>query len=157
MLIQSYVYYFEEKFVSSCAATSASSTYNHNDTRFSPSPPFPGCLPENEIFDQMNQFYFKLPIKLLINDIDSISEQNSPENFTFKRLDNNTQLFRLKGSEETGILAVHECISADRNLHLRLSYHGLVIPLLQWFRYEINCTSAVPLLNLECLKTLSPI
>ena len=29
-------------------------------------------------------------------DIDSISEQNSPENFTFKRLDNSMQLFNLK-------------------------------------------------------------
>ena len=67
------------------------------------------------------------------------------------------QLFNLKCSEETGILAVHECINPERTLHVRLSYHGLVIPLLQWFRYENNCTSAVPLLNLECLKTFSPI
>ena len=29
-------------------------------------------------------------------DIDSISEQNSPENFTFKRIDNKAQLFNLK-------------------------------------------------------------
>ena len=49
------------------------------------------------------------------------------------------QLFNLKCNEEIGIIAVHECISADRNLHVRLSY-GLVIPLPQWFRYENNCT-----------------
>ena len=67
-----------------------------------------------------------------IVDIDSISEQNSPENFTFKRLDNSVQLFNL--------FPVYECISADRNLHVRLSYHGLVIPLPQRFRYEHNCT-----------------
>ena len=42
--------------------------------------------------------------------------------------------------QETDILAVHECISADRNLRVRLSYHGLVIPLPQWFRYEHNWT-----------------
>ena len=67
------------------------------------------------------------------------------------------QLFNLKCSEETGILAVHEYISAERNLDACLSYHGLIKPLLQWFRYENNCTPAVPLLNLVCLKTLSPV
>ena len=55
------------------------------------------------------------------------------------------QLFNLKCNEETGILAVHECISADRNLHVRLSHHGLVTTLPQWFQYENNCTHAVPL------------
>ena len=80
-----------------------------------------------------------------IDDIDSISEHNSPENFTVKRLDNIMQLFNLKCNEETGILAVHECISADRNLHVRLSHHGLVTTLPQWFQYENNCTHAVPL------------
>ena len=58
-----------------------------------------------------------------IVDIDSIFEQNSPENFTFKRLDNSMQLFNLKCNEETGILAVHECIIADRNLQV---YHIMV-------------------------------
>ena len=38
--------------------------------------------------------------------------------------------------QETGILAVLECISVDRNLHVCLSYNGLVIPLSQWFQYE---------------------
>ena len=52
------------------------------------------------------------------------------------------QLFNLKRTEETGILAVNECISADRNLHVPLSYHGLVIPLLQCFVMKIT----VPLL-----------
>ena len=31
---------------------------------------------------------------------------------------------------------------ADRNLHVRLPYHDLVIPLPQWFRYKNNCTFA---------------
>ena len=67
------------------------------------------------------------------------------------------QLFNLKCSEETGILAVHECINPERTLHVRLSYHGLVIPLLLWFRYENNFTPAVPLLSLVFLKTLSSV
>ena len=75
-----------------------------------------------------------------IVDIDLISKQNSPENFTFKRLDNSGLHFNLKCNEETGILAVHECISADRNLHVCLSYHDLVIPFPQWFQYENKCT-----------------
>ena len=66
-------------------------------------------------------------------------------------------LINLKCSEETGILAVRKCISANRNLHVRLSYHGLVIPLLQWFRYENNCTPAACLKTLVCLKSSSPI
>ena len=77
-----------------------------------------------------------------IVDIDSISKQDSPENFTFKRLDNSVQLFNLECNEETGILAVHKCISADRSKSpcSFISCHGLVIPLPQWFRYENNCT-----------------
>ena len=78
-------------------------------------------------------------------DIDSISEQNSPENFTFKRLDKSVQLFNLKCNEGTGILAVHKCIGAGRNLHVRLSYRDLVIPLPQWLRYENNCTFSINL------------
>ena len=61
-------------------------------------------------------------------DIDSMFEQHSRENFTFKRLDNSALHFNLKCNEETGILAVHKCICADRNLHVCLSYRGLVIP-----------------------------
>ena len=63
-----------------------------------------------------------------IVDIDLISKQNSPENFTFKRLDNSGLHFNLKCNEETGILAVHECISTDRNLHVPLSYHVILLP-----------------------------
>ena len=48
--------------------------------------------------------------------------------------------FNLKCNEETGILAVDEYISADRNLHVRLSYYGLVLPLPQRLRYEKFCT-----------------
>ena len=50
------------------------------------------------------------------------------------------QLFYLKCNEEIDILAVHECNSVDKNLHVYLSYHGLVIPIPQWFQYKHNCT-----------------
>ena len=52
-----------------------------------------------------------------------MSKQDSPENFTFKRLDNSVQLSNLECNKETGILTVHK--SADRNLHARL-YHVMV-------------------------------
>ena len=53
-------------------------------------------------------------------DIDSISEQNSPENFTFKRLDNSVQLLNLKVNEKIAI-------------------PSFVVPLPQWFQYGHNC------------------
>ena len=49
------------------------------------------------------------------------------------------QLFNLKFNEEAGIAAVHECISINRNLNIRLLYQGLVIPLREWFRNGHNC------------------
>ena len=49
------------------------------------------------------------------------------------------QLFNFKCYEKTGILAVHEYISVDRNLYVHLSYHGSVIPFPQWFSYKNNC------------------
>ena len=81
-----------------------------------------------------------------IVDIDSIFEQNSPENFTFKRLYmkrlyNSGLQFNLKCNKRTGILAVGQCLSADRNLHVCLLYHGMKV--------------TVPLLNLVCLEILS--
>ena len=38
------------------------------------------------------------------------------------------QLFDLKFDEEAGIPAVQECSGVDKNLHVSLSYYGLVIP-----------------------------
>ena len=89
-----------------------------------------------------------------IVDIDSISEQNSPENkipqnFTFKRLDNSVQLFNLKFNEETGIPTVHECISIDISVlvySISKSSCSFIkswfsyIPLPEWFRYGHNCS-----------------
>ena len=107
-----------------------SSTYNRNDSSSSPSPLRTPTIPrkfptkQNVWLDELVSFQ---ALEKIV-DID-ISKQNSPENFTFKKFDNSVQLFNLRYNEETGILAVHECIRADRNLHVYLSYHGLVIPL----------------------------
>ena len=110
-----------------------SSTYNYNDSKCNPSllriPTIPKQSPRKRKIGVDESVLFQAADKII--DIDSISEQNWPENFTFKRLDNSVQLFNLKCNEETGILAVHECISVDRNLHVRLLCHGLVIPLPQ--------------------------
>ena len=130
------------KNVNSCAMASTFSTYNHNDWSSNPSLLRTTTIPRkssrkrNIWLDEL----VSLQAAHKIVDIDSTSKQSSPENFTFKRLENSVQFFDLKFNEETGILAVHECISADRNLPVRLSYQGLVIPLPQWFRYENNCT-----------------
>ena len=76
-----------------------------------------------------------------IVDIDSISQQNSPQYFTLKRLDNITQFSNLNFNEETGVPMVHECISIDRNLQVCLSYHGLAIPFPEWFKNGHNYSS----------------
>ena len=76
-----------------------------------------------------------------IVDIDSISQQNSPQYFTLKRLDNITQFSNLNFNEETGVPMVHECISIDRNLRVCLSYHGLAIPFPEWFKNGHNYSS----------------
>ena len=114
----------------------------HNDSKSSPSllriPTIPTKSPRKQKIGIDELVLFQAAAKIV--DIDSVSDQTSPVNFTFKRLDNSVQLCSLKCNEETGIVAVHECISVDRNLHVRLSYHGLVIPLPQWFQYEHNCT-----------------
>ena len=106
----------------------------HNDSKSNPSllktPTIPRKSSRKQKIGVNELVLFQAADKIV--DIDSISEQNSPKNFTFKRLYNSVQLFNLKCNEESGILAVHECISVDRNLHVRLSYHGLFMSLLLW-------------------------
>ena len=94
---------------------STSSTYNHNDSQCNPSllrtPTIPRKSPRERNIWVDELVLFQAADKIV--DIDSISEQNSPENSTSKRLDNSVQLVNL--------LQVHEwCVSADRNLHVRL-------------------------------------
>ena len=129
------------KNVNSCAVAITSSTYNHNDSRSNPSilriPTIPRKSPRKRNIWVDELVLFQVANKIV--DVDSISEQNSP-NFTFIRLDNSGLYFNLKCNEESGLLAVHECTSADRNLHDFFSYHGLVILLPQWFRCKNNCT-----------------
>ena len=117
-------------------------TYNHNDSRSNPpilrTPIITRKSPRKRNIWVDELVLFQAADKIV--DIDSISEQNSHENFTFVRLDNSGLYFNLICNEETGVLAVHECFSADRNLHVRFSYHGLVILLPQWFRYKNDYT-----------------
>ena len=120
-----------------CPVEIASSTYN-NDLKFNPSllrtPTIPRKSSSKRKIGVDELVLFQAADKI---DSDSISKQNSTENFTFKRLDNSLELFNLKHNEETGIPAVHECIIVDRNLHVCLSY-SLVTPFSQWFRYGHN-------------------
>ena len=88
----------------------------HNDSKSSPSllrtPTIPRKSPKKRKTGVDELVLFQAADKII--DIDSISKQNSPENFTFKRIDNTVQLFNLKFNEETDIPAVHE--SYARNL-----------------------------------------
>ena len=107
----------------------------HNDSKSNQSllstPTIPRKVPKKRKVGIDELVLFQPADKIV--DIDSIAKQNSPESFAFKRTDSSVQFFNLKCNEETGILAAHECISVDRNLHVRLSYHGLVIPFPKWF------------------------
>ena len=114
--------HFEEKLIKyckKCAVANKSSTYNHNDSRTNPSLLRTPTIPRktsrkrNIWVDELVLFQ----AADIIVDIGSISEQNSPEDSTFKKLDNSVQLLNL--------FQVHECISVHRNLHVPLSYHGL--------------------------------
>ena len=122
------------KNVNSCTVANTSSTYNHNDSRSNPSllttPTIPRKSPRKRNIWLDKLVLFQAADKIV--NTDSVSEQNSPGNFPF----NSVQHFNSKCNKETGILAVHKCISANRNIHVRLSYHCLVIPLPQWFQYE---------------------
>ena len=106
---------------------STSSTYNHNDSRSNPSllrtPTNPRKSPRKRNICLDELVLFRAASKIV--DIDSLSKHDSPENFTFERLDNGVQLFNLECNEETGILAVHKSISADRILHVCL-YHVII-------------------------------
>ena len=125
---------------------------NHNDSKSNPSllrtPTIPRNSPKKRKIEVDKLLLVQADDKMV--DIDSISEQNSTENFTFKRLDNSVQLSNLKCNEEPDIPAVLKRITVDRNLHVHLSQW---FTLLQWFRYEHNCT----LTKFSMLETLSPI
>ena len=70
--------------------------------------------------------------------------ENAPNNCSYKRLfDNTVQLYNLASNEETDMTAVKESLR-----HVRLSYHGLYLPLSEWFGDGNNCTLTY------CWKTL---
>ena len=87
-------------------------TYNYNDSKSNPSllrtPTIPRKSPRKQKIGVDELVLFQATDKII--DIDSISEQNSPEYFIFKILDNSVQIFKLKYNKETGILAVNKCI-----------------------------------------------
>ena len=58
----------------------------------------------------------------------------------YKRLDNSIQVYNLVFNEEASVPTVHECISIECDLYIRLTYHCLLLPLLEWFRYGSYCT-----------------
>ena len=105
------------KNVSFSAVAIASSTYNYTDSKSNPSilrtSTIPRKSPRKRKFGVDVLVLFQATDKIV--DIHSQSEQNLPEN---------SRLLYLKYDDETGIFPVHEYISVDINLHLRLSYHG---------------------------------
>ena len=132
--------HFEENFIkrgrkciNSCALAISSSTFNYNDSKSNLSllstPTIPRKSPRKRKIEVDELVLFQATDEIV--DIDSISEQNSPENFTFKRLDNSVQLLDLKCIEETGILAVHECIKSPCSF------------IISWFSYKLSAMVSI--------------
>ena len=53
----------------------------------------------------------------------------------YKRLDNGIQVYNLVFNEEAAVPTIHECVSIECDLYIRLTYHCLLLTLLEWFRY----------------------
>ena len=122
------------KNVNFCAAANTSSTYNHNESRSNPSILRTRTIPRKSA-RKWNIWEDELVLFQVANKIVDIYYPNRIHLH-----------FNLKCNEKTGILAVPECISADKNLHVHLSYHGLY-----YFRNGFDIKITVPLLNLVCL------
>ena len=58
----------------------------------------------------------------------------------YKRLDNGIQVYNLVFNEKAAVPTVHKWISIECDLYIHLTYHCLLLPLLEWFRYGSYCT-----------------
>ena len=85
--------------------------------------------------DELEEFQEKDKV---IN-FEAFNEKYSPVNFSFRRLEKSVQYYCLVFDPENGVPKVNECISVDKNLHARLTYQGLPIPLPDWLRIGHNC------------------
>ena len=86
-----------------------------------------------------------------VNSFEHFNELHCPQNFSFQRLDGTVQFYNLVFNEKmNGRPEVMECISVDKNLHVKLSYRGYHVPLPEWFR----CNQSCKLTRLSMLENL---
>ena len=122
------------KNVNSCAVAIASSTYNHNDSKSNPSllrtPTIQRKFSRKRKIEVDKLVLFQAAHKMV--DIDSISEQNSPENFTFKRLDNSVQLFNLK----CALLGLRQFLATESSLKMmRNAFYFFVLKIFKFLSW----------------------
>ena len=86
--------------------------------------------------DQLKEFQEKDKVE----SFKSFSQDHVPSEFNFKRLQESVQYYRLIFDSKTGFPRVYECFSTDKELHVKLTFKGFLIPLPDWFRIGHNCT-----------------
>ena len=74
----------------------------------------------------------------LIKEFNDINEDLSPLGYSFKQHDDHVIFYKLVDNEMS-VPEVTECIRVDKELHVKLFYKGLPLPLPQWFRHGRNC------------------
>ena len=86
--------------------------------------------------DQLKEFFEKDKVE----SFESFSQDHAPREFNLKRPEESVQYYRLIFESKTGFLRVYECISIDKELHLKLTFEGFSTPFPDWVRIGHNCT-----------------
>ena len=86
--------------------------------------------------DQLKEFHEKDKVE----SFESFNQEHTPSEFTFKRLQESRQYYRLIFDSKSGFPRFYECISIDKELHVKLTFQGFSIPLPDWFHIGHNCT-----------------
>lgn len=79
--------------------------------------------------DQLDEFKSRDSI----NSINDLHQYNSPPGFEFQHFDNSVVFYRLKFDDVTQFPVVLESIRVDQDLHVKLQYNGIPLPLPPWF------------------------
>ena len=79
--------------------------------------------------DQLDEFQSKD----IINSINDLTEFNSPPEFKFQQFGDSVVFYKLKFDDVTQFPVVLESIRVDKDLHVKLQYNGIPLPLPSWF------------------------
>ena len=74
----------------------------------------------------------------LIKKLSEINENLARPGYSFQQTDDHVKFFKLVDNEML-LPEVTECIRIDKELHVKLSFKGSLVPLPQWFRHGRDC------------------